>query len=875
MTTKPSPDAIKMLKSLEEHFNQAFDANKYSGLFRREFSHMFKIDHASQISIYGSNDAYIFGLGIIDCWDFDRNVELIENKINEKVQEKEERIQWYENLIPLVEKDITEGKVDNVFVELFYKTLEEVRKWRKPEEERYAYLPLVVNHLKGTTSSDYKTIKQDLSDRAEWRKQFNVSDGLYQQFCEWIDLPSTKKQYGNRRWNAMKEKLALRGRDWFVHGEIKDIESAKKVMSEVFYPDQEEYYKQLEKWAKSEIEDKDCSNWIVFFLWKGRTMPVRQVQLLKFKGNLEKGKAFLLSKYEEKLGWDKKKREERESRHSSIFDSFDENYNSFQEIWTNLENKYSLFPVCICSNVTENDYPKLSMFGDWTDGLKLQHDTVRFNLLVQDMTLASTNRYFYTYRSKYKKSSNKFIIYSDESFKFIKEYLQEVIPEVVFNENIVGCITLIDYKSSSQATGITALLSYSKDDYAKSPKVITKFASNKNILASRGFQNTVGYRLFTNAVIYHIAKEIGLSINLPLDKTISDSGFKLLKDKLESKMDDLSFEDRYLCHFIDTQYKFPTDHADIFDVFRLSRRINLFHNVHHHYSTPIFQEWLFPFGKIVNQYDNNEFKKNTESVGGDFYKYRDDLNLWFDKTNKHFLANLRTLCYLNWVFVCNETGNIKKLSSLWLYKILYSCHLESYQKDNAFFSSILYYTLIQNERIFMILIDRLLEENDKMLPGKYSSASIFYHLVRYYSNGFKGWGKGLSYSQLDFLNDGKKKHELLNLFSKNHTCEASISDNEVLDVASKLFDFIENMLEIDIHPHTEILEIFKDMKPFDIPDNFRYERRQSYSYRRQSYSYREYNGDYSGTYAHDVMGYTNDEIDTIFDGDPDAYWNID
>ena len=37
MTTKPSPDAIKMLKSLEEHFNQAFDANKYSGLFRREY----------------------------------------------------------------------------------------------------------------------------------------------------------------------------------------------------------------------------------------------------------------------------------------------------------------------------------------------------------------------------------------------------------------------------------------------------------------------------------------------------------------------------------------------------------------------------------------------------------------------------------------------------------------------------------------------------------------------------------------------------------------------------------------------------------------------------------------------------------------------
>lgn len=32
---------------------------------------------------------------------------------------------------------------------------------------------------------------------------------------------------------------------------------------------------------------------------------------------------------------------------------------------------------------------------------------------------------------------------------------------------------------------------------------------------------------------------------------------------------------------------------------------------------------------------------------------------------------------------------------------------------------------------------------------------------------------------------------------------------------------------------------------------------------------------YSGSYAQDEMGYSDDEIDTIFDGDPDAYWNID
>lgn len=34
-------------------------------------------------------------------------------------------------------------------------------------------------------------------------------------------------------------------------------------------------------------------------------------------------------------------------------------------------------------------------------------------------------------------------------------------------------------------------------------------------------------------------------------------------------------------------------------------------------------------------------------------------------------------------------------------------------------------------------------------------------------------------------------------------------------------------------------------------------------------------GRYSGTYAQDEMGYSDDDIDTVFDGDPSAYWNID
>ena len=34
-------------------------------------------------------------------------------------------------------------------------------------------------------------------------------------------------------------------------------------------------------------------------------------------------------------------------------------------------------------------------------------------------------------------------------------------------------------------------------------------------------------------------------------------------------------------------------------------------------------------------------------------------------------------------------------------------------------------------------------------------------------------------------------------------------------------------------------------------------------------------GRYAGSYAQDVEGWSDDDIDAVFDGDPDAYWNID
>lgn len=45
---------------------------------------------------------------------------------------------------------------------------------------------------------------------------------------------------------------------------------------------------------------------------------------------------------------------------------------------------------------------------------------------------------------------------------------------------------------------------------------------------------------------------------------------------------------------------------------------------------------------------------------------------------------------------------------------------------------------------------------------------------------------------------------------------------------------------------------------------------------RYSYdSYGRHFGEFSGSYAQDVMGYSDDIINDAFEGDPDAYWNID
>ena len=209
MLTKISPNAIEMLKAIEKHFNEAFRAGKYSPLFRRQYTSIFNLNLAMDFSILGSNDVYIHGLGIIDCWEFDKNIRLIEEKVNKEISETEKRIRYLENMESFFEEEKSEGKIEKEYIDIFYDTLEEVKKkWEDTDEKHFALLPLFLKQLKGNLPLDYQIVKDELSRRIKWRKETESSSKLYQQLCDWIDSPSTKQQYGKRRWKSMKEKQA-------------------------------------------------------------------------------------------------------------------------------------------------------------------------------------------------------------------------------------------------------------------------------------------------------------------------------------------------------------------------------------------------------------------------------------------------------------------------------------------------------------------------------------------------------------------------------------------------------------------------------------------------------------------------------------------
>lgn len=95
--------------------------------------------------------------------------------------------------------------------------------------------------------------------------------------------------------------------------------------------------------------------------------------------------------------------------------------------------------------------------------------------------------------------------------------------------------------------------------------------------------------------------------------------------------------------------------------------------------------------------------------------------------------------------------------------------------------------------------------------------------------------------------------------------EQVVKSNE-RNICSKPLDESEEVGTWDDNSST-----YRDI--YDGEDNDEYEDGDfdNYSSEQEEPTYDRYNG----SYAQDEMGYSDDDIDTIFDGDPNAYWNID
>jgi hypothetical protein len=88
-----------------------------------------------------------------------------------------------------------------------------------------------------------------------------------------------------------------------------------------------------------------------------------------------------------------------------------------------------------------------------------------------------------------------------------------------------------------------------------------------------------------------------------------------------------------------------------------------------------------------------------------------------------------------------------------------------------------------------------------------------------------------------------------------------ISDEVIEEIKSIKSDFkISDEGTQKLNEKYEVWE--NEQQESDYDDYYDYHERESY-------------GRYAGSYAQDVEGLSDDFIDEVLDGDPDAYWNID
>lgn len=118
-----------------------------------------------------------------------------------------------------------------------------------------------------------------------------------------------------------------------------------------------------------------------------------------------------------------------------------------------------------------------------------------------------------------------------------------------------------------------------------------------------------------------------------------------------------------------------------------------------------------------------------------------------------------------------------------------------------------------------------------------------------------------------------------------------LSLSDVIDINPSYLEWCLSKCDgVHILIEVEVIEQIKKVFPeFKVTESFIdlcYQRQDEYDseiYEEVERGFQEYLDEsesetydrYAGSYAQDEMGYSDNDIDTIFDGDPSAYWNID
>ena len=168
--------------------------------------------------------------------------------------------------------------------------------------------------------------------------------------------------------------------------------------------------------------------------------------------------------------------------------------------------------------------------------------------------------------------------------------------------------------------------------------------------------------------------------------------------------------------------------------------------------------------------------------------------------------------------------------------------------------------------------------------GKYAWIDGFDHgLARVRTDGLLGWHGG-SFSDFhlyaaNVTSPFKEETEILNDIQKDRKehpqryAKWGIINEKGEEVLPVEYDSVWNFYG----KKKKYTKVEKDGEAHDVyfdnlnPSHPSYERRT----RNYSDDYGSHYGEFAGTYAQDVMGYSDDVINDAFDGDPDAYWNID